>query len=69
MLVLGVNKIQKLCQIISSGKRYTCRTEVRGGELCFLFKKQWHNIAKYLSEHTDELIEEGGKILSKPYKK
>ena len=69
MLVLGVNKILKWCQITTGGRRYTCPTKEINGELCFIFKKAWHPAAKYISEHTEELIEEGGKVLSRPIKK
>ena len=69
MLVLGVNKILKWCQITIGGRRYTCRTKEINGELCFIFKKAWHPVAKYISEHTEEFIEEGEKVLSRPFKK
>ena len=65
MLILGINKILKWCQIIAGGRRYTCPTKEVNGELFFLFKKAWHPVSKYLSENTTELVEEGGKIFSK----
>ena len=68
MLVIGVNKILKWCQIISGGRRYTCPTKVINGELFFAFKKAWHPVAKYISEHAEELVQEGGKVISKSFK-
>ena len=67
MLVLGVNKILKWCQITSGGRRYTCPTKLVDGELLFKFKKEWHSVAKYAAEHLDELVEEGGKVISRPW--
>ena len=69
MLVLGINKVLKWCQITTGGRRYTCPTKEINGELCFLFKKVWHPVAKYISEHTEELVQEGGKVFSRPFKK
>ena len=56
MLVLGVNKILKWCQITIGGRRYTCPTKEINGELYFVFKKVWHPVAKYIFEHTEELV-------------
>ena len=39
MLVLGVNKILKWCQIVSNGRTYTCPTKEINGKLFFHFKK------------------------------
>ena len=69
MLVLSVNKISKWCQIISNGRRYTRPTKIINGELCFAFKKAWHPVSKFVSENAHELVEEGGRILFKPFKK
>ena len=69
MLVLSANKILKWCQIISNGRRYTCPTKIINGELCFAFKKAWHPVSKFVSENAHELVEEGGRILFKPFKK
>lgn len=69
MLVLGINKIQKWCQIVSGGRRHTCRTKEINGELFFIFKKEWHKVADFVSDHAEELIEEGGKVFSQPFKK
>ena len=69
MLVLGINKILKWCQITTGGRRYTCPTKEINGELCFLFKKVWHPVAKYISEQTEELVQEGGKVFSRLFKK
>lgn len=65
MQILGINKILKWCQIISGGRRYTCPTKLIDNVLCFKFKNHWHKVAEYVGEHTTELIEEGGKIISK----
>lgn len=68
MTVLGVNKILNWCQIVSdSGRRYTCYTKVIDGALCFFFKKQWHKVGDYLNDYTDELVDLGGKIISRKY--
>ena len=69
MLVLGVNKILKWCQITTGGRRYTCPTKEINGELCFAFKKAWHPVAKFISENAHELVEEGGKSFLRPYRK
>ena len=69
MLVLGVNKILKWCQITTGGRRYTCPTKEIDGELCFAFKKSWHPVTKFVSDHTKELVQEGGKVLLKPFAK
>lgn len=65
MQILVINKILKLCQITSGGRRYNCPTKLIDNVLCFNFKNHWHKVAEYAGEHTTELIEEGGKILSK----
>ena len=69
MLVLGVNKICNWCQITNGGRRYTCPTKYINGELFFQFKKSWHPIAKFLSDNTHELVEEGGKVFSRSFRK
>ena len=69
MLVLGINKILKWCQITTGGRRYTCPTKEIDGKLFFAFKKAWHPIADFVSEYTTELVEEGGKIFSRPFEK
>lgn len=66
MLVLGVNKIQNICQVISGGIRHSCPMKEINGELCFIFKNAWHPVAKYLSEHTEEFVRESGKVISRP---
>ena len=55
MLVLGINKILKWCQITN-------------GELFFRFKNEWHKGAEFVSNHAEELVEEGGKIFSQSFK-
>lgn len=68
MLVLGVNKVLNWCQVLSNGRKYTCPTKIVDGELCFAFKKGWHSVGKYISEHAEELVAEGGKTFLRPYK-
>ena len=68
MLVLGINKILKWCQITSGGRRYTCPTKVIDGRLFFHFKKAWHPVAEFISEHAEELVEEDGKVFSRRFK-
>ena len=68
MLVLGINKVLKWCQIISGGRKYTCPTKVIDGELFFYFKKEWHKVAEFASEHLEELVQEGDKLFSRPFK-
>ena len=69
MLVLGVNKILKWCQITTGGRRYTCLIKEINGELLFYFKKTWHPVIDYISENTTELVEEGGKVFSRAFHK
>ena len=69
MLVLGINKILKWCQITSGGRCYTCPTKVIDGQLCFAFKKAWHPVAEYVSDYAKELVQEGGKVFSRPFRK
>lgn len=69
MLVLEVNKALKWCQVLSNGRRYTRPTKEINGELCFAFKKAWHPVAEYISDHAEELVREGGKVFSKPFGK
>lgn len=69
MLVLGINKILKWCQITSGGRKYTCPTKEINGELFFHFKKEWHKVAEFASEHIEEFVQEGEKVLSRPFRK
>lgn len=68
MLVLGVNKILKWCQITSGGRRYTCPTKIMDGKLFFHFKKAWYPVVDFVSDHTQELVQEGEKVFSRPFK-
>lgn len=68
MLVLGINKILKWCQITTGGRRHTCPIKLEDGELLFHFKIEWHSVAKHVSDHAEELVEEGGKVVSRRYK-
>lgn len=63
MLILGVNKVLHWVQITAGWGRYTCPTKMIDGKLFSQFKKEWHLVSDYLSEHTHELVEEGGKII------
>lgn len=69
MIVLGVNKVLNWCQIISDGRTYTCRTKDIDGKLYFIFKRVWHPVEEFLSDHATELVEEGGKLFSRRIKK
>ena len=69
MLILGVNKILNWLQITSGGRSYTCPMKEIKGNRFFLFKKSWHKVTDYLSDHTTELVSEGGKIFSRKIKK
>lgn len=68
MLVLGVNKVLKWCQITTGRGTYTCPTKEIDGQLFFAFKKAWHPVAAYISDHAHELVEEGGKLFSRPFR-
>lgn len=68
MLVLGVNKWHNWCQIIFNGSRYTCPTKIVNGKLHFKFKKIWYPVAEFIADNAEELINEGGKIFSRPFK-
>ena len=69
MLVLGINKILNWCQITTGGRTYTCRTKEIDGSLHFIFKRVWHPVSKFVSDTAEELVREGGKTFSRPYKK
>ncbi len=69
MLVLGINKVCKWVQITTGGRCYTCPTKEINGELMFLFKKAWHSVADNLAEGAEELVREGGKLISRPFQK
>lgn len=69
MLVLGINKILNWCQITTGTGTYTCPTKLIDGKLFFYFKKEWHSVAKYVSNNAEELVSEGGKIFSRPFNK
>ena len=69
MFVSGINKILNLCQVISGGRSYTCPTKMINGELFFHFKNDWHSVAAFVAENAEELVSEGGKVSSRPFKK
>lgn len=68
MLILGINRILNWLQITTGGRSYTCPTKEINGELFFIFKKEWHRAADFLSEYTTELVNEGGKNISRKIK-
>lgn len=68
MLVLGVNKILKWCQITTRGRKYTCQTKLIDEKLYFYFKKAWHPVEEFISEHAQELVEEGGRVFSRSFR-
>lgn len=67
MLILGINKILNWLQITTGERRYTCPTKEINGELFFKFKNEWYRAIDYVSEHTAELISEGGKNISRKF--
>ena len=69
MRVLVVNKILKWCSVVSGGRTYTCQTKEIGGELCFYFKKAWHPVNKYISDHSMELARDGDKVFFRLFRK
>ena len=71
MLVLGICDTLKLkwCQITTGGRRYTCPTKIIDGELFFRFKKVWHPVTQFVSDNAEILVEEGGKVFSRPFVK
>ena len=69
MLILGINRVLNWCQVLAGGRRYTCPTKMIDGQLFFDFKKAWHPVSEYVSEHTTELVEESGKLISRFIKK
>jgi hypothetical protein len=70
MLVLGIVDTvnAKWCQITTGGRRYTCPVKVDNGEMFFRFKRAWHPISQFVSDHAEVLVQEGGKTFSKPFK-
>ena len=52
----------------TGGRRYTCPTKEINGQLFFAFKKGWHLVSDYISDSAEELVREGGKIFSRPFK-
>lgn len=69
MIVLGVNKVLGWCQVLSNGRKYTCQIKEIDGAICFFFKKEWHNLIKYISENAEEMVEIGGKTFCRPFKR
>ena len=69
MLVLGSNRILKWVQITTGWGTYTCPTKEINGKLFFKFKNEGHKVMDFASEHTTELVSEGGEIISKKLKR
>ncbi len=69
MIVSGINSILKWCQVISGGRQYTCPTKLIDGKLFFKFKREWHSVAEFIADNAEELVSEGGKAFSRPFKK
>lgn len=65
MLILGINRVLKWVQVTTGGRSYTCPMKEVDGVLYFHFKKEWHKVMDFVSDHTTELVEEGGKIFSR----
>lgn len=51
MEVWGINYACKWVQIYNEGRRYTCNMKEIDGELYFIFKKEWHSVKEYASDH------------------
>ena len=68
MLVLGINKVCNWARIVSDGRIYTCPTKEKDGELKFIFKKVWHSVTENLADGAEELVREGGKLISRKIK-
>lgn len=64
-----IDSIEEDTEITVHAEAYTCPTKEINGELCFVFKKAWHPVAKYISEHAEELVQESGKVFSRPFRK
>ena len=69
MFMLVVNRILKSCQVLSDGRRYTCPIKEINGQLCFAFKKSWHPVVVFASEHTKEFVKVGEKNIFRSFKK
>lgn len=69
MLILGINRILEWVQITTNGRRYTCPMKEINGELFFRFKNQWHKVIDYVSDHTNELVKIGEKVVGRKFTK
>lgn len=67
MIVMAVNKACEWCQIATETGTYTCPIRRIDGELFFKFKREWHSVAKYISENADELAYVGNKLVNRSY--
>ena len=68
MIVLGLNRIGNWCQVLSNGRKYTCRLKEIDGKLFFYFKKEYHPLMEYLSDTAHELVSDRGKVIFKQFK-
>ena len=69
MIVFGINKVLNWCQVITHTGTYTCPIKEIDGALFFLFKKVWHPVVDFARDNAQVLINNGGKIVSIPFKK
>ena len=67
MIVMMVNKACEWCRIAAGTGTYTCPIKRIDGELFFKFKREWHSVAKYISESAHELAYVGGKLVNRNY--
>ncbi len=69
MKVLGIHRILNHCQFTSNGYTHTRPIIEKNGELFFKFKNQLHKITEFASENCLETVEEGGKIITRLFKR
>jgi len=69
MKVLGIHRILNHCQITSNGYTYTRPIIEKNGELFFKFKNEFYKVVEFASENCMETVEEGGKIISRRFKR
>ena len=52
MTITGINTILNTVQVFTGWGHYTCPTKMVDGKQFFLFKKEWREVAKYVTEYT-----------------
>ncbi len=52
MIISVINESMNTVQVINENGKYTCRTEIKNGELHFKFKNQWHRVSDYTTDTT-----------------